>query len=100
MVLSGEFIDAETACSAGLVSEITQPELTLERAQQLAHSIAAKSPLALRQAKQALQQAFEVPLGSGLEFERKAFVMLAGSEDRREGIDAFLEKRKPEFKGR
>jgi len=100
MVLSGQFIDAETALSAGLVSEITQPELTLERAQQLARIIAAKSPLALRQAKQALQQAFETPLGSGLEFERKAFVMLAGSEDRREGIDAFLEKRKPEFKGR
>jgi len=100
MVLSGEFIDAETACSAGLASEITQPELTLERAQQLARTIATKSPLALRQAKQALQQAFEGPLSSGLEFERKAFVMLAGSEDRREGIDAFLEKRKPEFKGR
>ena len=100
MVLSGEFIDAETACSAGLVSEITQPELTLERARQLALTIAGKSPLALRQAKQALQQAFEGPLGSGLEFERKAFVMLAGSEDRREGIDAFLEKRKPEFKGK
>ncbi len=100
MVLSGEFIDAETACSAGLASEITQPELTLERAQQLARRIAAKSPLALRQAKQALQQAFEGSLSSGLEFERKAFVMLAGSEDRREGIDAFLEKRKPEFKGK
>jgi enoyl-CoA hydratase len=54
----------------------------------------------LRQAKQALQQAFEASLSSGLEFERKAFVMLAGSEDRREGIAAFLEKRKPEFKGR
>lgn len=100
MVLSGEFIDAKTARSAGLVSEITQPELTLERARQLAQTIAAKSPLALRQAKQALQQAFESPLSSGLEFERKAFVMLAGSDDRREGIDAFLEKRKPEFKGR
>ncbi len=100
MVLSGEFVNAETACSAGLVSEITQPELTLERARQLGRTIAAKSPLALRQAKQALQQAFEGPLGSGLEFERKAFVMLAGSEDRREGIDAFLGKRKPEFKGK
>lgn len=100
MVLSGEFINAETARSAGLVSEVTQPELTLERAQQLARRIAARSPLALRQAKQALRQAFEVSLSSGLEFERKAFVMLAGSEDRREGIDAFLEKRKPEFKGR
>lgn len=100
MVLTGKFIDAETALRSDLVSEITQPELTLERAQNLARTIAAKSPLALRQAKQALQQAFETPLSSGLEFERKAFVMLAGSEDRREGIDAFLEKRKPEFKGR
>lgn len=100
MVLSGQFIDAETALAAGLASEITQPELTLERAQQIARIIAAKSPLALRQAKQALQQAFETSLNSGLEFERKAFVMLAGSEDRREGIDAFLGKRKPEFKGR
>ncbi len=100
MVLSGEFIDARTALAAGLVSDVVEPELTLETAQRLARAIAARSPLALRQAKEALRQAFELPLAGGLEFERKAFVMLAGSEDRREGIDAFLEKRKPEFKGR
>ncbi len=100
MVLGGEFIDAETALAAGLVSDVVQPELTLETALGLARTIAARSPLALRQAKEALRQALELPLAGGLEFERKAFVMLAGSEDRREGIDAFLEKRKPEFKGR
>ncbi|UCH39376.1 MAG: 2,3-dehydroadipyl-CoA hydratase [Gammaproteobacteria bacterium] len=100
MVLTGEFVDAPTALAAGLVSDVVVPELTLEKAQQLARVIASKSPLALRQAKEALRQAFEGPLSSGLEFERKAFVMLAGSEDRREGIDAFLQKRKPEFKGR
>ncbi len=100
MVLTGEFVDAATAREAGLVSDVVVPELTLEKAQQLARVIASKSPLALRQAKEALRQAFEGPLSSGLEFERKAFVMLAGSEDRREGIDAFLQKRKPEFKGR
>lgn len=100
MVLSGQFIDAETALRAGLVSDVVVPELTLEKALELARIIAARSPLALRQAKEALRQAFEAPLGSGLEFERKAFVMLAASEDRREGIAAFLEKRKPEFKGR
>lgn len=100
MVLSGLFVDAQTALGAGLVSDVVEPELTLEKALQLARILAAKSPLALRQAKEALRQAFELPLGGGLEFERKAFVMLAGSEDRREGIDAFLEKRKPEFKGR
>ena len=100
MVLTGEFVDASSALAAGLVSDVVVPELTLEKAQQLARIIASKSPLALRQAKEALRQAFEGPLSSGLEFERKAFVMLAGSEDRREGIDAFLQKRKPEFKGR
>ena len=100
MVLTGEFVDASSALAAGLVSDVVVPELTLEKAQQLARVIASKSPLALRQAKEALRQAFEGPLSSGLEFERKAFVMLAGSEDRREGIDAFLQKRKPEFKGR
>ena len=100
MLLTGDFIDAATALRAGLVSDVVVPELTLEKALELARVIASKSPLALRQAKEALRHAFEGPLSSGLEFERKAFVMLAASEDRREGIDAFLEKRKPVFKGR
>jgi enoyl-CoA hydratase len=100
MVLSGEFIDARSALNAGLVAEITQPELTLETAQKLATTIASKSPLAVQQAKAALSQAFETSLSSGLDFERKTFVMLAASEDRNEGIQAFLEKRKPNFKGK
>jgi enoyl-CoA hydratase len=99
MVLSGEFIDADTARSAGLVAEVTQPELTLERALALAKTIACKSPLAVQQAKACLNKAFETTLSAGLDFERKAFVMLSGTEDRNEGIQAFMEKRKPEFKG-
>ncbi len=100
MVLTGEFIDARSALRAGLVSEICEPELTLERAQRIAADIAALPPLALRQAKQALRLADEMPLAAALEFERKAFVMLAGTEDRNEGLAAFLDKRKPQFKGK
>jgi len=100
MVLSGEFIDAQTALSAGLVAEVTQAELTLERAVALARIIASKPPLAVQQAKAALLKSFDTTLGAGLDFERKTFVLLAGTEDRNEGIQAFMEKRKPNFKGR
>lgn len=100
MVLSGEFISAQEALSAGLVAEVTLPELSLERAIKLAQVIAAKPPLAVQQAKEVLLHAFESHLQSGLHYERKAFTVLAGTEDRQEGISSFLEKRKPEYKGR
>ena len=100
MVLAGEFINAQTALSSGLVAEITLPELTLERATKLAQLIASKPPLAVQLAKEALLNSFETSLSSGLEFERKAFVLLAATEDRNEGIAAFMEKRRPQFKGK
>ncbi len=100
MVLSGEFIDAERALAAGLISEICQPELTLERALQVAETIAQKPPLAIRQAKELLAKSYEMSLSSALDHERKSFVMLSGTDDRNEGIDAFLQKRKPEFTGK
>jgi enoyl-CoA hydratase len=100
MVLSGEFIDAERAREAGLVSEICQPELTLQRAIEVASLIASKPPLAIRQAKEMLNKSFEMSLSSALDHERKSFVLLSGTEDRNEGINAFLEKRKPEFSGK
>lgn len=100
MVFTGEPITAATALRAGLVSELCEPELTLERAQTLARTIAGRPPLAVLQAKQALLLAEEMPLSAALEFERKAFVLLAGTEDRNEGLAAFLEKRPPRFKGR
>ncbi|MCP5419564.1 MAG: 2,3-dehydroadipyl-CoA hydratase [Gammaproteobacteria bacterium] len=100
MVLAGEMIDAHTALNAGLVAEITPPELTLERAIALAKAIAAKPPLAVRLAKEALLKALETPLETGLDMERKAYNLLAATEDRREGIAAFLEKRRPRFVGR
>ncbi|GAB4351152.1 MAG: 2,3-dehydroadipyl-CoA hydratase [Gammaproteobacteria bacterium] len=100
MVLSGEFIDAETALRAGLVAEITEDDQTLARATALAQRIAGKAPVALRLAKEALLKAYDTTLEAGLAFERKAFTLLAGTEDRSEGINAFLEKRPPLFKGR
>ena len=100
MVLTGEAISARHALQAGLVSEITQPELTVERATQVARSIAAKAPLAVRLAKEALLKAGDTDLASGLRFERHAFTLLAGTADRDEGIRAFQEKRPAQFKGR
>jgi enoyl-CoA hydratase len=99
MVLTGEAIDAQQAQRAGLVSEVTQPELTVERALQIARNIAAKAPLAVRLAKEALLKAMDTDLASGLRFERHAFTLLAGTRDRDEGIAAFQEKRQPTFTG-
>lgn len=100
MVLSGEMIDAKTALQANLIAEVVIPEKTIERAHQLAKTIAKKPPIAVRLAKEALLKAFETDLESGLNIERKSFTLLAATEDRHEGIAAFMEKRKPEFKGR
>ncbi len=99
MVLTGEFINAETALSSGQVAEITQPELCVERAIELAKKIAQKSPLTIRQAKASLLNSYEATLSDELNFERETFVMLAGTEDRNEGLAAFHEKRKSDFKG-
>ncbi|MNF59075.1 2,3-dehydroadipyl-CoA hydratase [compost metagenome] len=99
MVLTGEAIDARHAQRAGLVSEVTQPEFTVERAMAIARVIAQKAPLAVRLAKEALLKAEDTDLASGLRFERHAFTLLAGTRDRAEGIQAFQEKRRPEFTG-
>lgn len=99
LVLSGELIGAAEAKTAGLVAEVTEPEATLERALTLAGTIAAKAPLAVAQAKEVLLKAFDTHLQPGLQFERKAFTVLAATADRNEGIRAFFEKRAPVFKG-
>ncbi|MBF7054766.1 2,3-dehydroadipyl-CoA hydratase [Halomonas sp. KAO] len=99
MVLTGEPISARRALEAGLVSEITQPELTVERAIAVAETIAAKAPLAVRLAREALHKAEDTDLATGLRFERHAFTLLAGTKDREEGIHAFQEKRPATFNG-
>lgn len=100
MVLTGESITARQALTAGLVSDVYPESLTLEYALRQAGLMARHSPLALQAAKQALRQSQEVALQAGLAQERQLFTLLAATDDRREGIDAFLQKRTPEFKGR
>jgi len=100
MILSGEMIDADTALKSGLIAEIHPPELCVSRGCDLAKKIAGKSPVAARLAKRCIKQTFESTLKDGLEFERYNFTVLAATEDRDEGLAAFLEKRPAKFKGR
>ena len=98
--LTGEMIDAKTALAAGLVSDVVPPELTVDKALEIAQTIASKAPVAVRMAKAAVLKAFEMPLSAGLDYERRALDVSFATEDKDEGTAAFLEKRKPDFKGR
>ncbi len=100
MILTGEPITAREAESAGLVAMVTQDELCVEDALALAAKIAEKSPIALRLAKEAVNAAYEMSLTDALAHERRLFYLLFASEDQKEGMAAFLEKRTPDFTGR
>ena len=100
MVLAGEPITAAEAERAGLVARVSQDELVVEDALALAAIIATKSPLALRLAKEAVNAAYEMSLTDALAHERRLFYLLFASEDQKEGMRAFIDKRKPEWKGR
>jgi enoyl-CoA hydratase len=100
MVLTGEFISASDAQQFGLVNRVVPAELLLEEAKGLAKKIAAKPPLAIKAAKEAILKSANTGLDEGSDFERKSFYVLLASEDRKEGMKAFLEKRKPVFKGK
>ncbi len=99
MVLTGRFISAEEAQKAGLVNKVVPEEVYLDEAVKLASDIALMSPIAVRLAKESVLKAFESSLQEGLYFERKNFYMCFTSEDQKEGMKAFVEKRKPDFKG-
>ena len=100
LVLTGKFISAEEALGYGLINKVVPVEVYLKEAVSLASEIAAMSPIAVQMAKEAVKRSFEVPLEEGLHFERKNFYMLFSSEDQKEGMNAFVEKRKPDFKGK
>lgn len=99
MVLTGNFISAERALQAGLINKIVPVDIYLNEAVKLAKQIADKSPIAVQLAKESVLKSFENSLTEGLYFERKNFYMLFATEDQKEGMAAFVEKRKADFKG-
>jgi enoyl-CoA hydratase len=100
MILTGASISAAEAFNAGLVNKVVPVELYLEEAESLAARIAAKSPIAVRLAKEAILKAFDTTIEEGVDFERRSFFLLFASADQTEGMRAFLEKRPPRFEGR
>ena len=100
MVLLGEVIEATEALRCGLVSRVVADDAVDAEAMALAERIAARGPLAVRYAKEAILRGLEMPLDQALRFETDLTVILQTTEDRAEGVRAFLEKREPHFKGR
>ncbi len=100
MILNNRNLTAEEALRFGLVNRVVPVERYLDEALELAAEIADRAPLAIKMAKEAVNQAFESSLRDGLEDERRAFYFLFASQDQKEGMQAFLEKRKPQWKGK
>lgn len=100
MVLTGRRIDAKEALRLGLVNMVTPRKQWFAEAIDFAQVIAKRPPLAAKLAKQAVLAAEEMPLSGGLAYERRLYELAMASDDRREGMNAFLEKRKPRFSGR
>jgi enoyl-CoA hydratase len=100
LILTGRSITAHEADAMGLVTSVVPAEATVDTALELAARIAAMPPLAVRAAKEAVRNAHELSLAAGLELERRNFFMLFASEDQREGMAAFAEKRPPKWSGR
>lgn len=100
LILTGRFFSAQEAQALGLVNRVLPVEKYLDEAISLAKEISERSPVAVRVAKEAVLKAFETGLSEGLDYERKMFYMLFATEDQKEGMKAFMEKRKAEYKGK
>ncbi|MCL2781062.1 MAG: enoyl-CoA hydratase-related protein [Actinomycetia bacterium] len=99
LMLTGDPVDAAWACAAGLVAEVVDDELVIERALALAERIAGNAPRAVLAAADAARRAHELPLAQGLAVERRNFLLALSTADAREGLSAFAARRKPEFTG-
>lgn len=100
LVLTGRFISAEESLRLGLVNKVVPVEMYLREALTLAAEIAQMSPISVQLAKEAINRAFETSLDEGLQFERKNFYLCFSSEDQKEGMAAFIEKRKAKYEGK
>lgn len=100
LILTGEPVSAQEAMSLGLVSQVVSADGLLRQALGLARTMAAKSQVALRTSLQAIRQGSELNLSDGLDLEARLFGTLCDTDDRKEGLAAFLEKRQPQFKNR
>jgi enoyl-CoA hydratase len=100
LVLTGRMITADEALRWGLINRVVPVEQYLEEAKAWAREIAAKPPVAVRLAKEAVLKSFDTTMEGGLEFERKNFYLLFASDDQKEGMKAFSEKRAPAWKGK
>jgi enoyl-CoA hydratase len=100
MVLSGRMIDGWEAWRRGLVARVVPRELIVDEAASVAAELAAKAPLSARLAKQSVTRAAETTVAEGVELERRHFYLLFASQDAREGMRAFVEKRRPQYQGR
>jgi len=100
MILTGKFISADEALSYGLINKVVPVEMYLAEATKLALEIASMSPIASQMAKESINRSFETHLEEGLTLERKNFYLTFSSEDQTEGMKAFIEKRKPNYKGK
>ena len=99
-ILTGDMVTAQEALRLGLVNQIVPQDQVLKAAKDLARKLASKSAVALTQALRAIERGLDLPLDEGLAQEAEAFGAVAASEDSREGVKAFLEKRQPQFKDR
>lgn len=99
LIMTGELIGAEEAARIGLVEKVFEADDLREQTLSMARSIASRSPIALQAAKESILAARRMPLDAGLEFERAWFGLLFSTEDKNEGVEAFLEKREPKFTG-
>ncbi|TCO67647.1 short-chain-enoyl-CoA hydratase [Caldanaerobacter subterraneus] len=99
-IYTGDMIDAEEALRIGLISKVVEQDKILEEAYGIAKKIMSKGLVAVSLAKEAINKSLEVDIDSGMEYEANAFALCFGTQDQKEGMAAFLEKRAPKFEGR